>query len=149
MNTKTLTRGAIVCALYIALCYIFATLSFGMIQIRIANVLYGLCFLYPYLIVPLSIGSAMSNLLIGGLGLLDVVFGGISTFIVCYIISKLKHMWMIVPVIIIGVATLISSYLHFLLGVPFEVLFYYIILGQIIPATLSYFLTKKINAVIG
>ena len=69
--------------------------------------------------------------------------------IVCYIISKLKHMWMIVPVIIIGVATLISSYLHFLLGVPFEVLFYYIILGQIIPATLSYFLTKKINAVIG
>ena len=145
MNTKKLVRSGLVIALYLVITFVLQSVSFGVIQIRLANALYGLCYLYPYLVIPLAIASGLSNLLLGGLGIIDVVLGGISTLIICYIISKLNNKLMIIPTIVLGISMLISSYLYILLGVPFIIIFINILLGQILPSILSYLLVKRLE----
>lgn len=143
-KTQQLTRSAIVIALYVVICYAMQGVSFGAIQVRMANALYGLCWLYPFLVVPLMIAVGMANL-IGGYGLVDVIAGSLSSGIVCFVISKLPQKTLIIPVIILGISTLIGSYLHFLIGLPFITIWWYLVLGQIIPAVTSYFLVKRLE----
>jgi uncharacterized membrane protein len=143
-ETKELARSSLLIATYIVITLVLQSVSFGFIQVRLANTLYGLCFLFPYLVVPMGIASGLSNLLLGGLGLVDVILGGLSTGIICYIISKLKNPLWIIPTITVGISLLISSYLHVLLNVPFELLVPNLLLGQLIPAVLSYVLVKRL-----
>ena len=144
-KTKELTLGAIIIAMYIALTGMFASLSFGAIQIRISNILYGLANPFPFLVLPLTLSVMLSNLVFGGLGLVDIICGGITAFLVTLIISKCKKTWMIILVIIIGVPLGIATYLSKLIYVPFLMLFLQIMLGQIIPAVLSYIIVRKIK----
>lgn len=93
----------------------------------------------------MAIASGIVNLFLGGLGIIDVILGGLTTFIVCFTISRLKNDLLIIPIITIGVSVLISSYLHFLLGVPLFALMFYIFLGQIIPAVLAVLIIRKLT----
>jgi uncharacterized membrane protein len=126
---------------------VFASLSFGAIQIRIANTLYGLALPFPCLVLPLTLSVVLSNLIFGGLGIVDIIFGSLTTLITTYLISKCKKPILIIPIIILVVSTGISLYLSQLIKVPFLVLFFQIALGQIIPATLSYSIVKRIKNV--
>ena len=144
-KTKKITYSGIVIALYIIIIYLTSSLSFGTIQIRVANILYGLCFKMPFLVIPLSMGVILSNLLFGGLGIVDIIGGTITTLVTTYLISKCKKPIMIIPIMIFTVALGISTYLHLLLNIPFSLLFIQIALGQIIPSILSYLIVKRIK----
>lgn len=144
MNAKKITLGAIVMSLYLVLTGVFAGLSFGAIQIRIANCLYGLALPFPFLVLPLSLSVVLSNLIFGGLGIIDIIFGSLTTFITTYLISKCKKPILIIPIITLVVSTGISLYLSKLIQVPFLILFFQIALGQIIPSILSYELVKRV-----
>ena len=103
-KTKKITYSGIVIALYIIIIYLTSSLSFGTIQIRVANILYGLCFKMPFLVIPLSMGVILSNLLFGGLGIVDIIGGTITTLVTTYLISKCKKPIMIIPIMIFTVA---------------------------------------------
>ena len=141
--SKKITFGGIIMALYIVLTGTFASLSFGAIQIRIANVLYGLALPFPFLVAPLTLSVVLSNLIFGGLGLVDIVCGSLTTFITTYLISKCKKPVLVIPIIVFGIGAGISLYLSKLIHVPFLVLFVQIALGQVIPAVLSYLIVRR------
>ena len=145
VDMKTITLGGIIMSLYIVLTGVFASLSFGAIQIRIANCLYGLTLPFPFLVIPLTLSVVLSNLIFGGLGIIDIVFGSLTTFIVTYMISKCKKTILIIPIIIFGVGGGIALYLSKLIQVPFSVLFIQIALGQVIPSILSYIIVRRIR----
>ena len=88
-SAKSLTRNAIYIALYIALCYVFAPISFGMIQVRIAEALCILPIFDPLAIVSVTIGCFLSNLIISA-NLIDAIFGGFATFIGLVLILYIK-----------------------------------------------------------
>lgn len=75
-----LTRAALIAALYTALCMIFAPISYGEVQIRIAEALVILPFFTPAAIPGLFVGCLLANLL-GGSILLDVIFGSLATLL--------------------------------------------------------------------
>ena len=75
-----LTRAALIAALYAALCMIFAPISYGEVQVRIAEALVILPFFTPAAIPGLFVGCLLANIL-GGSILLDVIFGSLATLI--------------------------------------------------------------------
>ncbi len=79
-STLWLTQGAIIAAMYVALARVFAPISYGAIQLRIAEVLTILPMFTSSAIPGLFIGCVLANLL-GGAVLLDVVFGSLATLI--------------------------------------------------------------------
>lgn len=73
-TTQKLVLSAIIMALYIAILFVSQAISFGAVQMRLATALYGLTYIFPFLVVPLSLANAIANSF-GGLGLIDVVGG--------------------------------------------------------------------------
>ncbi|MBQ3334788.1 MAG: QueT transporter family protein [Eubacteriaceae bacterium] len=75
-----LMQGAVIAAMYVALTLLFEPISFGTIQIRIAEILTILPLFTSAAIPGLFMGCLLANL-IGGTVVLDVVFGSIATLI--------------------------------------------------------------------
>lgn len=133
-------------ALYIVIVYVTQGLSFGAFQIRIATSLYAMSYVCPFLIVPLGLANFIANMLFGGLGILDMVGGclvGMATtgFIVLIRRKKLNHWFVLLPIIAIpGFG--VSSWLSYLLNVPYLMLVFSLCVGQAIPAICGVFLIK-------
>ncbi len=137
-KAQKLTLSAMVMALYVVILYLTQSFSFGAYQIRIATALYALAYLFPFLVLPLGFANFIANFLFGGLGLLDW-FGGcfvgiIVTAIIVLIRRKGWSRWlMIIPIILVpGLG--VSSYLSYLLHVPYSVLATSLCIGQSVPA---------------
>ena len=75
-----LAQGAMIAAIYVVLTILFAPISFGPVQFRIAEALCILPFFTPAAVPGLFVGCLLSNLLCGAMPL-DVVFGSLATLI--------------------------------------------------------------------
>ncbi|NLJ89360.1 MAG: QueT transporter family protein [Clostridiales bacterium] len=96
-KTLFITQSAIIAAIYVALVYIFSPISFGPVQIRIAEILTVLPFFTPAAIPGVTIGCFLSNLLMGA-DPLDVVFGTLATLVGAIGSYKLRHNKFLVPI---------------------------------------------------
>jgi uncharacterized membrane protein len=76
-RNQKLVFSALCIALYIVTMLCTQSFAFGQYQIRIATALYGLSALFPFLIIPFGLANLLSNVLMGGLGILDIVGGGL------------------------------------------------------------------------
>lgn len=75
-----ITQAAMIAAIYVTLTYVFAPISFGEIQVRIAEALTILP-VFTFAAVPgLFLGCLLGNLL-GGAMAPDIVFGSLATLI--------------------------------------------------------------------
>ena len=85
-----LTQAAVIAALYVVLCEIFAPISFKNIQVRIAEGLTILPFFTPAAIPGLFVGCVLGNLL-GGAVAPDIIFGSLATLAGAFFTWKLRH----------------------------------------------------------
>lgn len=108
-----IARGAIIAAAYIGLVAISPMISFGAIQFRIAEALTILPFFWPEAIFGVTIGCLASNLIFG-LGIVDMTFGTLATFLAAVItwqLGKTKYIWLgALPPIILN-AVIVGFYL--------------------------------------
>ena len=51
-TTQKLVLSAIMMALYIAILFVSQAISFGAVQMRLATALYGLTYIFPFLVLP-------------------------------------------------------------------------------------------------
>ncbi|MDD4363877.1 MAG: QueT transporter family protein, partial [Atribacterota bacterium] len=79
-----LVRISLIAALYVTINIVFAPISYGPIQVRLAEALSVMPFVDPAAIGGLFIGCVISNFW-GGLGIIDVIGGSIFTLIVAII----------------------------------------------------------------
>ncbi len=101
---KEMTLSAIVAALYAAVTLILAPISFGVLQFRISEVLCILPFFFPVTAWGLFIGCAVSNL-IGGFGVLDIVFGSLATLIAAQLTAHTRRRFLAcLPPVLINAA---------------------------------------------
>ncbi len=84
-----LTQAAMIAAAYVALTYLFAPISFGEIQVRIAEALMILPVFTPAAIPGLFIGCLIGNTT-GGALLPDIVLGSFATLIGAFFTWKLR-----------------------------------------------------------
>lgn len=91
MKNKKITNISIIIAIYVALCLLLEPLSFGFIQFRISEILCLLAIEFPYAIIANTIGCFIANMLFGGLGIVDIVFGSLATFLGCLFAYMLRN----------------------------------------------------------
>jgi len=89
--SKKLLNTSIVAAIYVALCLILAPISFGVIQLRLSEILCLLVVEFPFTISGIVVGCFLSNLLFGGLGVIDVIFGSLATLLACLLAYTFRH----------------------------------------------------------
>lgn len=146
-NVKKITISGLVIALYIVIIFFTQSFAFGQYQIRIATSLYCLSAVYPFLILPLGIANFLSNTLMGGLGLLDMVGGlivGVLTATGCYYFRKINIVLAGLPILIFP-TLLVPLWLSYLMHVPYGVLLISIGIGQIIPSVAGVFIVKYLE----
>ena len=79
-KVQFLTHAAMISAIYVVLTLVFQAISFGEIQVRIAEALTILPVFTPAAIPGLFIGCIIGNIL-GGSILPDIIFGSLATLI--------------------------------------------------------------------
>jgi uncharacterized membrane protein len=117
-KTRLLTRAAVIAALYAALTLALAPISYGAVQLRVAEALTLLPLLWAEAIPGLFIGCFLANL-IGGYGILDAVVGGLATLIAALLTRRLRrNAWLaaLPPVLVNAVA--IGLLLYFVADAP-------------------------------
>lgn len=123
---RRLVRGALIAALYVALTFATSFMSFGPVQFRVSEALTLLPLLLPEAIPGVAIGCLLSNVLMGGLGIFDMVFGPLATLAAALITWKMPNKWLgALPPVVIN-AIVVGWYLTLLLGeysMPLNMLF--------------------------
>lgn len=89
-NVRKLVRCALVAAIYVALCMALAPLSFGAVQVRVAEALCLLPVFGAEYIVGVVLGCLLANAL--GSTIVDVVFGTLATLLACLCTYKLRKL---------------------------------------------------------
>ena len=129
-----LSQGAIIAAMYVALTIIFAPISFGAVQVRIAEALTILPLFTPAAVPGLFIGCLIANGLGGGI-LLDVIFGSIATLIGAALGYLLRFNRWLVPIpAVVSNTIIVPMVLKYGYGIdmPIYLLMIYILIGEIV-----------------
>ncbi|MBL3592033.1 MAG: QueT transporter family protein [Synergistaceae bacterium] len=129
LTPRHVVVAALVAGLYALLCLAFAPLSYGAVQVRIAEALTLLPFLLPEAVAGLFVGCLIANFF-GGLGLVDVVFGSLATLLAALLTRRMpnKLLAALPPVIVNGLV--VGGYLSILLELPFLPTALYVGFGQ-------------------
>ncbi|MDY5220899.1 MAG: QueT transporter family protein [Aristaeellaceae bacterium] len=90
LNTRSLTRAAIIAALYLLLTFALQAISFGAVQFRIAEALMLLPVLTVDAVPGLFIGCLLGNLLGGGVWY-DVLLGSLATLLAAMAVRRLRN----------------------------------------------------------
>ena len=129
-----IAQGGVIAALYVVLTLIFAPISFGPFQVRIAEALTILPLFTPAAIYGLFIGCLLGNV-IGGAVILDVVFGSIATLLGAiggYLLRR--NRWLVPIPAIVSNTVIIPFVLKYGYGVniPIYLMALYLAVGEII-----------------
>ena len=144
-SVRYMTRGALVAALYVGLCYISTVfgLSSGAIQFRVAEALCILPIFMPEAIPGLFIGCILSNI-ISGCVLWDIVFGGLATLIGAILAYAMRK----IPEKIKWLAT-IPNFAANTIIVPFVLIYAYGVEAGYLVLALSVGIGEAVCGVIG
>ncbi len=125
------TRAAMIGAIYAVLTVIFAPISYGMIQVRIAEMLMVLPYFTAAAVPGLFVGCLIANIF-GGHGILDIVFGSLATLVSAAIVLRLKNKYLVpLPPVIIN-AVVVGLVLSVVLELPFYLTAVWVGVGQIV-----------------
>jgi len=146
--SRRIAYSGVVMALYIVVVFATQSFSFGQYQIRIATALYALAFHFPFLVLPLALANMLSNLLMGGLGLFDIVGGFVIGLLTAGSIALLgkvtKRSYILVLPIALAPSFVVPIWLSYILNIPYIYLVVSLLIGQIISAyTLGILIIKS------
>lgn len=161
MNTKTITKVAMIAAVYTVLTLVLAPISYGSLQVRISEALTMLPLIYSPSIYGVTLGCFLSNLIgamtgVNATGYIDAVVGTLATFLAAYCTWKLKDIKvgklpiaaMLMPVVwnffFVG-AELGFLFMpdNFLLGTVINGS--WVALGEVIAVIIGYILVKALD----
>jgi uncharacterized membrane protein len=133
--SKRLAQIGIIAAVYAVLTLFLAPISYGNIQFRLSEVLTLLEFFNPAFIPGLTLGTFIANLM-SPLGLIDIIFGTLATFISVFMMSKMKHLFIasLWPVAVNGV--IIGLELNYLFQLPLWLTVFQVAFGEFVVVTL-------------
>lgn len=112
-----IARVAVIAAVYVAITLLLAPVSYGLFQVRVSEALTVLPFVSAYAVPGLALGVFIANIF-GGLGLIDVIFGTLATFIAAVLTRRMPAPYLApLPPVLVN-ALIVGTYLSFLLDYP-------------------------------
>ena len=151
-SVRYLVYGAIIAAMYAALCHlqniIFPGSASFAIQFRVAEALCVLALFTPAAIPGLSVGCAVFNLTFAGALPLDAVLGTLATYLACQGMWLLrKYPWVAFALPAVCNAILVGWELTVYIGGGFWLNALYVAIGELVVlytlGTILYGATKK------
>lgn len=134
VNNQKLIFSALCIALYVVVMLCTQSFAFGQYQIRIATALYGLSAIFPFLVVPLALANVLSNVLMGGLGILDIIGGGLVGLLTTGIIVSGRRFgcgnWIVWAAVTFVPGLGVPAWLSALLDLPYWLLASSLLIGQ-------------------
>jgi uncharacterized membrane protein len=128
-NIIFLIRAAVIAAIYVLISVAFLPISYGLLQVRVAEALTVLPAFTPASIPGLFIGCMISNI-IGGNGLIDIIFGSLATLLSAICSYKMPKRYLVpLPPVIIN-AIVIGLILSYILNIAFIITAAWVALGQ-------------------
>ena len=88
-SVRKLARCGVVAAIYVVLCLALQPLSYGAVQVRVAEALCLLPVFGTEYILGVVLGCFLANLL--GSTIVDVIFGTLATLLACLVTYKLRN----------------------------------------------------------
>ena len=148
VRTRKIAVSGLVIALYVGIIYLTQDFSFGTFQIRVVDALYALCYIYPFLTVPLAVASSLGNV-IGGMGLPDIIGGFFAGLVTCWCMVMIRRLrwneWLLaVPTIVVS-ALMVPVWLAPILHVNYFFLMATIGAGEIVSGILGVLLVKALR----
>lgn len=114
-----LTQTGVIVALYTVLTVALAPISFGALQVRVAEALCVLPFFTPAALPGLFLGCVLSNVMGTPMGLLDIILGSLATLIAAAVAQKIRRRWLVpLPAVIIN-AFVVAFVLYYMAGAPY------------------------------
>ena len=92
-STRRLATAGIIAGIYAALTLFLPIPQYGGVQLRVAEAMTVLPFLFPEAIPGLAVGCFLANLL-GSPYVLDWIFGTLATLVAAIWTSKVKNRWL-------------------------------------------------------
>ena len=119
MKIKNLVTTGVIAALYSAMTLTLAPISYGIVQLRVSEVLTVLPAFSKKSVWGITIGCLVSNYFgmafSGSAGIIDVIFGTLATFLaaICSYLAR-KNKWLVplFPTLFNGI--IVGGYLHFI-----------------------------------
>ena len=145
MNVKYLTKASLIAAIYIVfvliqiLPFALAMLTFGPVQLRLAEGLVLLPLVEAAAVPGVFVGCLVSNLLLAsssGFGLIDIIGGSLVTLIAAILTSKMKNKMagMIPPILLNGL--IVSIWVSYFTKIPYLYTVIGITVGEFISVAL-------------
>lgn len=150
INTKYITQAALIAAVYAAVTIALAPISYGNIQVRVAEALTVLPAVFPSAIPGLFIGCILANTLGPGAGVLDIIFGSLATLLSAWLSYRLrKHTFLVpLPPVVIN-AVIIGAVLSYAYNLPLALTMLEVGGGQLVACYALglplLFLVKKVS----
>lgn len=135
-NNRKLAISSMVVALYVVVMMCTQSFAFGQYQVRIATALYGLSALFPFLVVPMGVANVLSNTLMGGLGMLDIIGGFLVGILTTSLIVFGKKQgwgnWIVWVAVTFVPGLCVPIWLSYILNIPYLILASSVLIGQCI-----------------
>ena len=141
-DPKTLTRAAVIAALYAALTLLLAPISYGAMQVRVSEGLTLLPVLFPEAAPALFVGCLLANLL-GGSALPDIVLGSLTTLVAALLTRRLRGNRLLAalpPVVLNGLVVGALVHLLYTPEIPMALCMLYVAVGEAIACYVVGFL---------
>lgn len=144
LSVKFIAVNAIIAGVYAAITLALSPIAYLEIQFRLSEVMVFLSFYNKKYILGLVIGCLIANIP-SPLGLMDVVFGTISTLLVCIAMYYLKNRYVAAFVGAVITGLIIGAQLHLIFEIPFVINAIYVFIGQFIVLVIGARLFKVIE----
>ena len=115
---RRVVLGGVIAAAYAVLCLLLQPISFEAVQFRLSEALCILPLFFPEAVAGLFVGCLLSNLL-GGVGILDIVFGSLATLLAAWATRRLRRfpLLALLPPVLVN-AVVIGLVLYYAAGTP-------------------------------
>jgi uncharacterized membrane protein len=139
-----LSLAASFAALYAVAVVLLAPISYGIMQVRLADALIPLSMVFGLpAVYGVTLGNIIANLY-GGYGPIDVIFGTLANLLASYVAFRLrsKPLFGCLAATMI-VSLIVGGYLWILVGVPMEVSLLGLFVGSFIAITILGYLLQR------
>lgn len=134
-NTHTIARLAAITALYAALTVALQPISFGLVQLRISELLVLLCFYRRDYCIAMILGCFIANCF-SPMALMDMVFGTAATAVAVLPMYSVKNIWLASLLPVVSNALIIGAELYFAFAQPLWLGMLTVGAGEIIVITI-------------
>lgn len=144
ISVKLVVINAMIAGVYAVLTLAISPLAYSEIQFRLSEVIVFLAFYNRRYIPGLAVGCILANLF-SPIGMLDIVFGTISTLIVCIAMYLIKNRYLAAVAGAIITGLIIGAELWYAYQIPYLINAIYVAIGELIVLIIGALVFKTLE----